>query len=79
MGIPPARTGSAVTKRIDVTRIDQTNSGILKRVIPLARMLTMVTIILIEPKIEETPARWRLRIAKSTEGPAWPLIPLKGG
>jgi hypothetical protein len=42
-------------------------------------MLKIVTIILIEPRIEEAPAKCILRIAKSTDGPAWPLIPLKGG
>jgi len=39
----------------------------------------MVTIILIEPKIEEAPAKCILRMAKSTEGPAWPLMPDSGG
>jgi len=32
-------------------------------------MLKIVTIKLIEPKIELVPARWKLKIAKSTEGP----------
>jgi hypothetical protein len=39
----------------------------------------MVTIILIEPRIEEAPAKCILKIAKSTDGPACPLIPLSGG
>jgi hypothetical protein len=42
-------------------------------------MFKIVTIMLIEPKIEEAPAKCILKIAKSTEGPAWPLIPLRGG
>jgi len=57
MVIAPARTGSEVTRRIDVTSTDQTNKGILKRVIALGLIFRMVTIILIEPKIEEIPAR----------------------
>jgi hypothetical protein len=39
----------------------------------------IVTIILIAPRIDEAPARCILRIAISTEGPACPLIPLRGG
>jgi len=46
---------------------------------PFGRMLKIVTIILIDPKIEEAPAKCILRIAKSTEGPAWPLMLLNGG
>jgi hypothetical protein len=37
--------------------------------IPGARMLKIVTIKLIAPKIEEIPAKCRLKIAKSTDGP----------
>jgi len=42
-------------------------------------MLKIVTIILIDPKIEEAPARCILKIAKSTEAPACPFKLLKGG
>ena len=31
------------------------------------------------PAIEEAPERCKLKIAKSTEGPEWASIPLKGG
>lgn len=34
---------------------------------------------LIEPRIEEMPARWREKIAKSTEGPAWARFLERGG
>jgi len=34
---------------------------------------------LIEPKIEETPDKWRLKMAKSTDPPEWLVIPLNGG
>lgn len=77
--IPAARAGSAVTSKIDVINTDHTNKGILNIVIPLGLILRIVTIMLIAPKIDEAPARCILRIAKSTEGPAWDLIPLKGG
>jgi hypothetical protein len=42
-------------------------------------MLRIVTIILIDPRIEEAPAKCILRIARSTEGPACPLRLDNGG
>jgi hypothetical protein len=33
--------------------------------------LKIVTIKLIDPKIEDTPDKCKLKIAKSTEGPEW--------
>jgi hypothetical protein len=38
-----------------------------------------VTIKLIAPKIDEAPDKCKLNIAKSTAGPEWLSIPLKGG
>jgi len=55
------------------------NKGMRNRVIPAGLMLKIVTIMLIEPKIEEAPARCILKIAKSTEGPACPFKLLNGG
>ena len=69
MVMAPARTGSASSSRKAVTRIDQTNSGILCMVMPGARMLNMVVIKLIAPKIDDAPAKCRLKIAKSIEAP----------
>jgi hypothetical protein len=77
--MPPASTGNDRRRRNDVIRTDHKNSGIRKRVIPLGRILRIVTIMLIEPKIDEAPAKCILRIATSTEGPACPLMPLNGG
>lgn len=42
-------------------------------------ILTMVVIKLIAPKIEETPARWREKIVRSTDAPACAKLPAKGG
>lgn len=42
-------------------------------------MLIIVEIKLIAPKIEETPAKWREKIAKSTDGPLWAIFEDKGG
>ena len=77
--IPPARTGNDNTSKNEVIRTDQMNKGMRNRVIPFGLMLKIVTIILIEPKIEEAPAKCMLKIAKSTEGPAWPFKLLSGG
>ena len=74
MVIAPASTGSASSSRKAVTRIDQTNRGILCRVMPGARMLKMVVMKLIAPRIDEAPARWSAKIAMSTAGPWWPLV-----
>lgn len=42
-------------------------------------MLIHVVIKLIAPRIEDTPARWREKIVKSTEAPAWAKLLAKGG
>lgn len=39
----------------------------------------MVVIKLIEPRIEETPAKWSEKIARSTDAPAWARLPASGG
>ncbi len=67
--IAPASTGIDSSSRNTVTRIDHTNSGILCSVMPGARMLKIVVMKLIAPRIEEAPARCSERIAKSTAGP----------
>ncbi len=65
----PARTGSDSSSRNAVTSTDQTNSGILCSVMPGARMLKMVVMKLIAPRIEDAPATCSERIAKSIAGP----------
>src|SRR5207237_1092549 len=74
MVMAPASTGSDSSSRNTVTSTDHTNSGILCRVMPGARMLKMVVMKLIEPRIDEAPARCSDRIAKSTAGPGWPDV-----
>ena len=39
----------------------------------------MVVIKLMAPRIDEIPARWREKIVRSTEAPAWARLPAKGG
>lgn len=65
----PAKTGKDSRSKIAVIKTDQTNKGIRSIVIPIDRILIIVVIKLIAPKIEDAPARWREKIAKSTEGP----------
>jgi hypothetical protein len=77
--IAPAKTGRDSKRRIVVNKMDHTNSGVRSIVIPGARMLIMVVIKLIEAIIEEAPARWREKIAKSTHPPPWATGPDKGG
>jgi hypothetical protein len=77
--MPPARTGKDSTSKKEVIKTDHKKRGIRNKVIPLGRMFKIVTIILIEPKIEDAPAKCILIIARSTDGPACPLIPLNGG
>ena len=74
MVMAPASTGSESSSRKAVTRIDHTYSGILCSVMPGARILKMVVMKLIAPRIEEIPAKWIDRIAKSMAMPGVPLV-----
>lgn len=42
-------------------------------------MLIIVVMKLIAPRIDETPARWREKIVRSTDAPAWARLPASGG
>ena len=53
--IAPARTGKDNNNRKAVTNTDHTKSGILCIVMPGPRILKIVVIKLIEPKIEDIP------------------------
>jgi len=67
--IAPANTGSDKSSNTAVIRTDQTNSGIESKDIEADRMFIIVVIKLIAPKIEEAPAKCKLKIARSTENP----------
>ena len=77
--IAPAKTGSDNNNNIAVMKSAHTNKGNLCKVIPGALMLRTVVIKFIAPKIEDIPARCKLKIAKSTEAPECDCIPAKGG
>lgn len=77
--IAPANTGKDKSNRIAVISTDHTNKGIRSNEIPLDRILIIVVIKLTAPKIDEIPAKWREKIAKSTEEPLWAILFAKGG
>jgi len=62
-----------------VIKTAQTKSGNLCIVIPGALILNIVVIKFTVPKIDDIPAKCKLKIAKSTEPPEWKPILAKGG
>jgi|SRR5882724_8243365 len=77
--IAPARTGKDSSRSTAVISTDQTNRGIESNVREDERMFKMVVMKLIAPKMEEAPARCRLKMAKSTEIPEWKAFLANGG
>ena len=55
--IAPARTGKERRRRITVMKTDQTNNGIRSKDINGLRILIMVVMKLMAPKIDDTPAK----------------------
>src|SRR5215211_1195383 len=54
----PAMNGVAITTRSDVVKFAQTSSGMRQKVIPGARMVTIVTRKLSAVIIDDAPAHW---------------------
>lgn len=77
--IPAARTGSESSRRTAVIRTAHTNKGVWYWEMAGGFMLMIVVMKLIAPRIDETPARWREKIARSTEAPACARFPARGG
>jgi len=69
MVTPPASTGRVMISSTAVTSQPQQKSGICISVMPGARMLRMVAMMLIEPMMELTPRMWIAKMAKSTPMP----------
>jgi len=67
--IAPANTGKDNNNKKAVINTAHTYKGNLCINIPGALILKIVTIKLIAPKIEDAPAKCKLKIDKSTEGP----------
>lgn len=51
----------------------------MSHVIPGERILIIVVIKLTAPKIEDAPARCKLKMVKSTDAPAWAILAANGG
>merc|ERR1711894_583028 len=68
--IAPAKTGSDKRSNTAVIFTDHTNRESRSNCIPYHRILIIVVIKLMAPRMEEIPAKWREKIAKSTELPA---------
>lgn len=69
MVIAPARTGRVRRSKITVMITDHTNKGIRSKRIPFHRILIIVVMKLIAPRIDAAPAKCSEKIARSTEGP----------
>lgn len=61
--IAPASTGRDKSNKIAVINTAHANKGIRSKNIPKVRIFPKVLIKLTAPKIEETPAKWREKIA----------------
>lgn len=77
--MPAAKTGSERSNSTAVINTDHTNRGVWYWVMAGGFMLIMVVIKLIAPRMEDTPARWREKMVRSTDAPAWAKFPARGG
>ena len=62
-----------------VISTDHSNRGVWYCDIAGGCIVIIVVIKLISPKIEETPAKCREKMVRSTEAPAWARLPARGG
>lgn len=77
--IPPARMGRDRRSRIAVMKIDHVNRVIRAIFIFSVRILIIVVIKLIAPRMDLAPARWIEKITRSTEHPLWAILDERGG
>ena len=77
--IAPASTGKDSSSKMAVIRTDHTKRGVLSREVFEDRMLIMVVIKFTAPRMDEAPARCRLKIPMSTLGVVWKALSAKGG
>jgi len=77
--IPPANTGSLNTKRKAVTHTLTRKRGILNQLREEFFRLFIVHKKLIDPAMDLTPAKWRLKMIISTELEECPKNLLRGG
>jgi hypothetical protein len=67
--IAPAKTGNESNNKNAVTKIDQANKGILCKVIPGVLIFKIVVIKLTAPKIDEAPAKCKLKLQSPLQVP----------
>lgn len=77
--IAPANTGSESKSRSAVINTAHVIKVMCMKVIFSLRILIMVVIKLIAPRMEDTPARCKEKIAKSTDGPLCEILEDRGG
>lgn len=77
--IAPAKTGKLNNNKTAVINTAQTNRGRRWNVIPGARIFTIVVMKFIAPRIDDAPAKCKLKIARSIEPPEWKSIDASGG
>ena len=77
--IAPARTGRDRRSNRAVMAIDHTNSGIRSGFILFGFMLIVVVIKFTAPRIDDTPAKCKEKMARSTDAPACAIPLARGG
>lgn len=77
--IAPASTGSDNNRRRAVMATDHTNRGIRSGFMFLGFMLIVVEIKFTAPRMDDTPARCREKMARSTDAPACAIPLARGG
>ena len=77
--IAPASTGNDSSSSTAVINTAQAKRGIRSKIIPNTRRFPRVLIKFTAPKIDLTPAKWREKIAKSTDLPACAMFLDSGG
>lgn len=63
----PAKTGKDSKSKTAVIKTDQTNKGVILNLMIGERIFKIVVMKLIAPKILDTPAKCKEKIARSTE------------
>lgn len=77
--MPAARTGRESRRSTAVIRTAHTNRGVWYWEMAGGFMLIIVVMKLIAPRMEEIPAKWREKMVRSTDAPAWAKLPARGG
>jgi hypothetical protein len=77
--IAPARTGKDRSSSRAVIAIDHTNSGIRSGFMFLCFILIVVVIKFTALRMEDTPAKCKEKIARSTDAPACAIPLARGG